>query len=110
MKMHSGGDASDFMSLGWEANAPRQSRRVAPATACEKTPQPAENAAQCDARCARVCGLPPSQLPTTHHSVAGDDRSQQSAIENSARAQKIEREKQQGILPVLRLREEHQKF
>src|SRR4051812_39405919 len=103
-------NASDLVSLVRKLNAPRQCGRLAPATAGSEAALAAEEVADSDSRRTRVSGFPPGQLVTLHQKVAGDDGAEQSAIKDSARTQKVEREKLSRILAIFRLSKEHQEL
>ena len=100
-------NAGHLVTERGEPNSPGQIRRFAPATSGGKTSLPAQHVAQCYPGRARVGGLPPGQFPTSHQDVSGNNGANQATIEDAARTQKIEREKQTRILTILGFRKQH---
>src|SRR5262249_36140773 len=104
------GDTGDFMTCLGKAHAPGQRRGLAPATSRGEATLTAQHISQCDSRRAGISRLPPGQLPAAHQEIAGHNCPNQSAVENAARSQKVEREKLQRMLPVFRLSKKHQQL
>src|SRR5690349_2219206 len=100
--------ARDLVARFRKLHAPRQRRRLAPATTGGEAALASEEISNRDSRRTRVSSFPPRQLVTLHQEVAGEDGAEQSAIKDAARTQEVEREKCSGVVAIFRLREEHQ--
>src|SRR5262249_17932066 len=103
-------DAGDFMTGLGKAHAPGQCGGLAPAKSRREATLTAKYISQCDSRSAGISRLPPGQLPSAHQEIACNNCPNQSAVENAARSQKVEREKLQGMCPVFRLSKKHQQL
>src|SRR5687768_3349880 len=97
------GDSGDLVAQLAELHAPRQRRRFTPATTGGKAALTTEKVTNGDSGRASVRGFPPRQLVASHQEITGDHRADQSAVEDAAGTQKIQRQELKRLIAILGL-------